>query len=169
VGGFSIKVEGFKELDAKLAALGGKAATNVVRDGLRAGGEVIQAAIRDLAPVRPDLPSGTALPPGALARDIELHIGEEDGKPAAIIYPGTETAYAANWVEYGHRMVKGGYSKVTKSGRVRGPGRLVMTVWFEKNVPAHPFIRPGFEMSTNAAVERAREVILEGIEEAAEK
>jgi HK97 gp10 family phage protein len=163
MGGFSVKLEGFKELDAKLDALGGKLATNVVRDGLRAGGEVIQAAIRDLAPVRPDLPSGTALPPGALAHDIELHIGEEDGKPAAIIYPGTETAWAAKFVEYGHRMVSGGYSKALASGRHRGPGRAI------GNVSAHPFIRPGFETSANAAIERSREVITERIEEVAGK
>ena len=164
MGGFSIKLEGFKDLEAKLVELGGKAATNIARDGLRAGGEVIQAAVRELAPTRPDLPSGTALPPGALARDIELHIGEEDGRPAAIIYPGSETAWAAKFVEYGHRMIRGGYSKVVGTkGRHRGPGKEI------GNVPAHPFIRPGFEISAAEAIERARQVIAEGIEKAVEK
>jgi len=170
MGGFSVRLEGFKELDAKLVALGGQAGLDATRDGLRAGGEVIQAAIRGRAPVRPDLPSGDALPPGALAHDIELAIGEEDGHPAAIIRPGSETAYAAEWLEYGHRMVTGGYSKaVGTSGRHRGPGKLTMTKRGTKSVPAYPFIRPGFEESAGAAAEAANKATGEAIEKAFRK
>ena len=164
--GFSVSLQGFKELGLKLAALVGDAGLNAERDGLRAGGEVIQAAIRARAPIRPNLPSGDALPPGALAHDIELHVGKEDGKWSAIVRPGTETAYAAEWVEYGHRMVTGGYSKVMRGGRVRGPGRLTMTASGSKSVPAHPFIRPGYEESTGAAIDAAMRVTGATIEKA---
>jgi HK97 gp10 family phage protein len=168
--GFSISLQGFKELGIKLTALVGDAGLNAERDGLRAGGEVIQAAIRSRAPVRPDLPSGTALPPGALSHDIELHVGKEDGKWSAIVRPGTETAYAAEFVEYGHRMVTGGYSKVLRSGPgwelTRGRGRLVKTSGGSTSVPAQPFIRPGFEEATGAAVDAATKVTGAAIEKA---
>lgn len=159
MGGFSIKLEGFKELEQKLAALGGKEAERIVRDSLRAAGEVTQRAIAELAPARPILPSGTALPEFALKHDIELHIATVDGKPAAIVRPGSETAYVANFVEYGHRLVKGGYSKVLPSGRHRGHGKEI------GEVPAYPFIRPGFEGSVAPALEVMQAKVTKEIEE----
>ena len=161
MGGFSIKSEGFKELDAKLAQIGDMQANGIVRDALRAAGDVTAAAIRERAPVRPSLPSGTALPEGALSRDIEVFVGEEDGYPSAIVRPGSETAYAAEWVEYGHRLVTGGYNKLLPSGTHRGGGRVI------GDVPAHPFIRPGFEVSAAAAIEALRATVAREVEEAA--
>jgi HK97 gp10 family phage protein len=164
MGGFSIEVEGLKELDVKLLELGTKEADRIGFDALRAGGEVIQAAIRERAPERPDLPSGTALPPRALAHDIELHLGRDDeGHPAAIVRPGTLTAYVARWVEYGHRMVRGGYSKILKSGRHRGSGKEI------GDVPEYPFIRPGYEEAREEAARVACTKLREGIEKAAKK
>ena len=105
---------------------------HVIDAGLRAGGEVFQAAIAERAPERPDLPSGTALPPGALKTDIELHRGRSDeGLPAVIVSPGKYTQHVARWVEYGHRLVRGGYNKKGKGG----PGKEV------GSVAAYPFIR----------------------------
>lgn len=158
------KIEGLRELDAKLLDLGTKKAEEIGRNALHAGGEVMQAAVRQLAPERPALPSGTALPPGALAHDIELHIGRDDhGRLAAIVRPGSFTMYAARLVEYGHRLVSGGYNKILASGRHRGHGKVV------GDVPAHPFIRPAFETVRQAAAEVVAKTLGTGIEEAAKR
>ena len=65
--------------------------------------------------------------------------------PAAVVGFGKLTRAVAGWVELGHRLVRGGYSKVLKNGKVRGPGRQVGTV------AAHPFVRPAYEASVDAA------------------
>ena len=140
MGGFTTQIEGLKELDRKLGELGTKAARRVIRKALKAGGEVFRVAVAERAPERPDLHSGTALPPGVLARDIEVDMGTADGLPAAIIEPGSYTRHVARWVEYGHRLVKGGHSSM-KRGKLQGNGAQI------GDVPAYPFIRPGYEAS----------------------
>lgn len=168
MGGFSESIVGLKELDEKLSAMATTEAHKVIHDALLEGGKVLQAAIAERAPERPVLPSGTALPPGALKRDIEIHFGKDpDGLPAAIVVPGKYTEHAARWVEYGHRLVRGGYSRLIKKGRnagkYRGPGQEV------GEVPEHPFIREGYEAARQPAVEVTCQAIAEGIEKAAAK
>lgn len=163
MGGFTEQFVGLKELDAKLSALKTTEAHRIIKQGLLDGGEVIQAAVQGLAPERPQLPSGTALPVGALARDIELHFGKDEaGLPAAIVSPGKYTAYAARWVEYGHRLVKGGRLSMRR-GKMRGSGQQI------GEVPAHPFLRPGFEESQQEAVEVTVQSIASGIDRAMKK
>lgn len=161
--GFSVQIAGLKELDEKLAELSTKDAKRVMRQSLRAGGEVLQAAVRERAPERPDLPSGTALPPGALARDIELLLGAKDGLPAAFVEPGKYTRHAARWVEYGHRLIKGGYNKLLANGKHRGYGKEI------GSVPAYPFIRPGYEAARQEAIDVTCSTLASGIEKAANK
>jgi HK97 gp10 family phage protein len=168
MGSFTVHIEGLRELDAKLAELGGAKGKQIVNKALRAGGLVFVDAIQERAPERPDLPSGTALPPGALAADIGERIGrDEEGFAAAIIGPQDATAHVARWVEYGHRLVKGGYSKSVYRRGVfvgyRGPGRAV------DNVPAHPFIRPAFEAATQEAIDKFVATTKEGVEAAAKE
>jgi HK97 gp10 family phage protein len=161
MGGFTVRITGLKELDDKLTALKATEAKKIIRKALRDAGKVVQAAVQERAPERPPLPSGTALPPGALALDIELGLGfDDDGIPAAIVGPGKYTEHAARWVEYGHRLVRGGYSKVLANGRRRGAGKEI------GEVPAHPFIRPGFEASAGPATEVLIESVKSGIEKA---
>ena len=146
--GYSIDIVGLKELDATLSNLKEATAKRLVWGALEAGADVFQEAVAQAAPERPDLPSGTALPVGALKQDIEIHRGKDDqGAPAVIIGPGKYTAHVARWVEYGHRLVRGGYSKVLKNGKTRGPGKEV------SQVPAHPFIRPAYEAVRDTAVD----------------
>lgn len=151
--GFSMEIRGLKELDAKLENMKQQTAARAVWHALEAGGEVFQQAVQELAPERPDLPSGTALPPGVLKIDIELHrTRDEQGHPAVAVRPGKYTAHVARWVEYGHRMVRGGWSKIT-GGKVTGPGRHLKNDQGEEvNVPAHPFIRPAYESARETAV-----------------
>lgn len=166
MGGFTESIVGLKELQAKLADLGTKAGHKVVREALLEGGKVLQTAIAERAPERPELPSGTALQPGALRQDIELHIGTADGRPAAIVEPGKYTRHVAGWVEYGHRIVKGGYSRLLhgrNEGKHRGPGHQI------GDVPAHPFIRPGYEAARVEAAHVTCAAIAKGITEAGRK
>lgn len=119
----------------------------ITRKALRKGAKITQAAIEERAPERPDLPSGTALPIGALAADIVVRsYTDADGREVASVQPGALTDHVAGWVEFGHRMVRGGYSRVNKkTGKTSGPGAEV------GQVPAHPFFRPGAEESEEAA------------------
>lgn len=162
---FSIEINGLSELEAKLSGMSTKDATRAVNRGLAAGGEVFRAAVAESAPMRPDLRSGTALPPGALKSDIiKRRTRDKDGTPVEVVGPGKYTRHAAVWVEYGHRLVRGGYSKLDKkSGRYRGPGKAV------GQVPAHPFIRPAFERVAETATTAAIEKIVEELEQSARK
>lgn len=146
--GIEITFEGMPEFSRMMQDLAGPAAERIIRHAVREGGRVVQAAITEAAPVRPDLPSGTALPPGALKNDIVVKVRKEpDGSISAYIEPGSRTRYAAVLVEWGHRLVRGGRSK--RSGILGqsyvGPGRVV------GEVPAHPFVRPAFDASEAAA------------------
>lgn len=141
MGSFTASLPGLKELNDKLNALKGPAARHIIHDAVMDGGKVLQAEVQLRAPVRASGPHGTAIPPGALKSDIELAFGfSDEGLPAAIVKPGKYTKHVARWLEYGHRLVRGGYSKITPSGRVRGPGRASSV-----DVRPYPFIRPAFE------------------------
>jgi HK97 gp10 family phage protein len=167
MGGFSESFVGLKELDEKLEQLGQDAARKIVRKGLKAAGTVLQAAVREATPERPTLPSGTALPPGTLARDIEMHIGKSDeGLPAAIVQPGAYTWHVAEWVEYGHRLVKGGqaewYAAVGSKAKRRrrgGNGHVI------GDVPAHANFRKGFEAGRAEAVAVFGATVAEGVDD----
>jgi hypothetical protein len=143
-----MNLSGLKELDQKLAQLKGPVARRLIHDAVLDGGAVMQAEVRLRAPTRPALPHGTAIPPGALKGDIELRFGfSEEGLPAAIVMPGKYTKHVARWLEYGHRLVRGGYSKALAGGRTRGRGVEIGVV------KPYPFLRPAFETSRQAAVE----------------
>jgi HK97 gp10 family phage protein len=143
--------EGLAEFEGSMVQLSIDLPEKVIRRGLRDGGRVVQAAVTEAAPVRPDLPSSTALPPGALKADIELRVRKEnDGSFSAIIRPGKYTRYAAYLVEYGHKLVVGG--KAGKGGTTEG------------QVPAHPFFRPAFDGSEAEAMSVTEATILAEIE-----
>jgi HK97 gp10 family phage protein len=168
MGGFTAQVTGLKELDQKLGELGDKAAKRIIRDALKAAGTVFELAVRARAPVRSGGSSGTALPPGALKNDIDSVIGTTDDGgpplPAVIVRPGKYTRRAAEWVEYGHRQVRGGYLKVSPSGKQRGPGREI-----GGPVPAHPFVRPAYEAAREEAAAVCCNELALGVEKAAKQ
>jgi HK97 gp10 family phage protein len=148
--GLEITFEGMPEFSRMMQELAGPAAERIARHAVRAGGRVVQAAITEAAPVRPDLPSGTALPPGALKNDIEVKtVKESDGSISAYIGPGRETAHAARLVEYGHRQIRGGTS--SKGGGILGQSYRGSGKNIGKDVPPHPFIRPAWENAETAA------------------
>lgn len=120
----------------------------ITRKALRKGAQVIQAAVIAEAPERLDLPSGTALPVGALKTDIIIKAyTDEYGKEVASIQPGEYTNHVAGFVEFGHKMVTGGRlgSGDGKHTHVKSTG----TTFTQPN----PFFRRGEEKSETAAVE----------------
>jgi hypothetical protein len=153
--GIRITLEGFDKLDATLLQLDGETGERIIRKAMRAGGEVVRAAITEAAPVRTDGLGGNSsnpawdLPPGALKSDIQLTVtkDKETGSIAAYIEPGRYTKFVGTMVEYGHEIAKGG--RLGKGGKGRAIGR----------VPAHPFVRPGMDLSENAAIEAIEQTI----------
>jgi hypothetical protein len=128
--------------DRDMQRLGQTVANEIGIKAMRAGGEVMQEALREAAPERPDLPSGTALPVGELANDIQLSvIKDSNGTIVARIGPGKKSRHVAVWVEYGHEMSHRQSEKRLIGGKFQG-----------KFVPAHPWIRPTFETTIDEAV-----------------
>lgn len=124
---FSVRIEGLAALDARLKAMATTDAKRCIRKALRRGAEIMQESVQSRTPIRPDLPSGTALPQGALASDIEIHSLVLDDNLAVSIGPGHATAHVADFVEFGHER-KGG------------------------QVPAHPFLRVSYEATREESV-----------------
>lgn len=141
--GLTIDIEGLAELQATLSDLSTRAADKAMRNALRAGAEIEQAAISTAAPIK--VGSGGILPDGALKNDIVITIKKGDrGGMYAVVGPDKYSAHCARWVEYGHRLVRGGYSTVLANGKTRGPGEHV------GEVEEHPFIRPAWEATREA-------------------
>lgn len=142
-----LKLAGVADTQKMLQLLEERVARKGVRKALRVGAEVMKDAIVEVTPVLDKKTArSTSLEPGALKEDIAVRMATVDGQPVAYVGPGKDTARVARWVEYGHRMVSGGYSKVVGKGRVRGPGKART-----EDVPAHPFIRPAYEATKDAA------------------
>lgn len=147
--GVEITTQGFPELERTLEEMGHSLGEQICRKSLRAGGQLIKAAIAANAPVRPDLPAGTALPPGALQSDVQVTVSKDKNLPdsfSAWIEPGKETIHVARWVEWGHRLVRG---KSRKGSSVNVIG----------DVPAHPYIRPAFDANEELAFEAVAETV----------
>jgi len=155
-----IQLAGMAELVSRMKALPKVVQGESSRKAVRAGAKVIQAAMIENTPVQAvRSASSNSLEPGALRDDIRTRTTLRDGVAEATVGPGKKTAHVAGWVEYGHRMVSGGTSKVLANGKTRGKGK-VSTV----DVPPHPFLRPAFEESASAAGDVMQVVLLEEIE-----
>ena len=149
--GLEITTTGFAEVERSLDDLGQSLGEQICRKALRAGGNVMKGAIAANAPVRPDLPSGTALPVGALQSDITVIVSKDSPESfSAWIEPGKSTLHVARWVEWGHRQVAGGRFK---NWGKRGKGKEV------GDVEAHPYIRPAFDANEELAFSAIAETI----------
>src|ERR1700734_579973 len=123
--GIDITIEGLDALKATFQSLATKEADRCVLKALQAGAVIEQAAITERAPVKDT--TGGMLPDGALKSDIVIatHRNKSGGTPYITVAPGKFTAHVALWVEYGHRLIRGGYSRLLKSGKTRGPGSQI--------------------------------------------
>lgn len=125
-------------------------AKNGQRRAVLAGARVIAEAMTERAPILDEKsPGSDSLEPGDIKDNIKARTRQIDGETVGLAGPiGKEgripkTAYL---VEYGHRMVTGGASKLTAFGTFAGGGKV-----HEEDIPAFPFLRPGFESSAGEA------------------
>jgi HK97 gp10 family phage protein len=128
------------------------------RRAVRAGGQVIGTAMTERTPEQETRSLGSdSLEIGELKENIKVRTTIRDGMQTALIGPvgkGGKIARAAHLVEYGHRMVTGGKSKLDAAGVLRGGGKVHAV-----DVPPHPFLRPAFESSRVAAMDAMAETL----------
>jgi hypothetical protein len=168
--GIQIELIGFDKLDRNLEELelDGPTGERILRKALRAGGEIVQAAISERAPVRTKGLGGNSgnpaydLPPGALKSDIRVNVtkDKESNSFAVYIEPGKYTKFVATLQEYGHNMVVGGR---LFNWRKRGKGKHVGFV------EGKPFVRPAWDESEAAAIAAIEESITADILKEVEK
>lgn len=159
----AIETTGIAEMKAKMQALRQQVRGPLAQRAVRAGGRVIQAAMIERTPINIEKNTGSnSLDPGAVKSDIKVRFPakENDHETTALIGPGKKTGHVARWVEYGHRMVHGGQSKVGPDGKVRGRG-----IVHDEDVPAHPFLRPAYEASVAEAREAEAAELAKGLKE----
>lgn len=151
---------------SKLAAHLEEVQRRVVQGGKRkavlAGARVIAKAMAERTPIqRHRTPGSDSLDVGELKANIVARTGidDSDGEPTGLAGPKGEVAYVAHFVEYGHRIVSGGYSHVLPGGKVQGPGKV-----HDEEVPPHPFLRPAFEQSADAALAAVTEELTKQFE-----
>lgn len=139
----AMEFRGFDELALKLEKMGVEIAGPGVDRMVVSGARVFQRGVKERAPRLSAKNQGSnALEPGAMQNDIGVHLRHDAlGEATATVRPSRKTAHVQSFVEYGHRMVTGGQSKVTG----KGPGRQV------GEVAAHPFWRPAYEAEQREA------------------
>lgn len=155
--GFEMK--GLQEMIGQMNNLREQVSGPIAKKAVRAAGDVVKAAMIERTPKNIERNAGSdSLEPGAVKADIKVRFPAKDQvlETTALIGPGKKTSHVARFVEYGHRMVHGGQSKVGADGKVRGTG-IASAV----DVPAHPFLRPAFEESLDAAHEAEAAVLVE--------
>jgi HK97 gp10 family phage protein len=139
--GMSLQVEGLKELEKKLLAMGPKLARNGLRAAVGAGARVI----RDEAKARVPVDSGV------MRRSIYIkQIREMSGNSQQTFFVGVRSgkkyrrknqdAYYWRWVEFGYNA---------KNGRF---------------IPAQPFMRQAFEGRKVAASDAIKQKLVERVE-----
>ena len=107
-------------------------------------GRALTAGINILAGA---LISKTRVRTGALAQALVVEVtvdSDARGGEAAVGFG--DQGRTANWLEYGHRIVKKGGFYIDSRGR-RRKGTVT------GQVPAYPFVRPAFDTSGDAAIE----------------
>lgn len=177
--GLEIKLHGFKEINQKLLQFNQKCARQIAEKGMRAGAEVIQQKVEDLAPVGKT---------GTLKKSITVRWHSKKAKWFATIsgagvqldigpeYSRTKKGYAGHLVEYGTEghWVKAGEKK---SGRGRRTRYMVTSTPFLASKAAdmgmkgkkgffgkkqwiqarpHPFMRPAVNASKDRAIEKVK-------------
>lgn len=170
--GVTITIDGLDDVCAMFDKLSTKSAEKIMRKALRAGATFEQKVQASAAPIRPDLPSGTALPVGALANDVGIRVQRVNADSfEAIVGPNKATRHVVQWLEFGHRMVrkdkegnsvKVGVAFKGKDGKRKiGPNNDF--------VPAHPYIRNAWEASVERVVDIVSSTVKEEVTKAAAK
>ncbi len=144
----NIKVQGDKQLIAKLKALGDeKLAKRILRKAVNAAGQQVVKAAR--ANVQSDT--------GALKKAITKKVVGKNFNYSAII--GADVAARGPEVDGTVRM-PANYDHLVEFGYQHASG---------KTVPGHSFLRKGFDQSVKAAQDMLDDKLAKGIEAAAKK
>ena len=179
---FEIKLQGFAELAAGLRELPDKVSRTILSRSVSAGALVIQQEMTKNAQGMKDT--------GTLARSIyRKYIRELSNQETKVYYVAprqgkqyqktgkkknvSKDAYYARYVEFGHfsRRTEKGFERVVRKSNRGGVNNQRLADQVQagtvKWVPAHPFMRPAFDVKKNAAVDAMGEVLGAGIAAAA--
>jgi HK97 gp10 family phage protein len=142
------EVTGISEITAKFEALRQVVREGGVSNAVRKASKVMAREMNERANVLVvHRKSSTALDPGALKGSIRVSVRKyKNGIVIALIGPKGYPSRVAHLVEYGHRLVKGGKSRVGPKGAV-GEGKEI------GDVPEHPFLRPAYEATAQRVLE----------------
>ena len=141
---------GLEELKGKARLLQEAMREQALKEGVRAGSKVILEAMQSRVPELDAKTTGSdAAPPGTYKAGLRATAprSDKDGIVTSRIGAGKKVARQAFLVEYGHRLVKGGGSRVLADGRLQGAGREI------GSVPAYPALRDAYEASAREAQE----------------
>lgn len=153
-----VKIEGLKELNAKLKNMASKEANRITRRGIAKMAQVIRKEMRQRAPKDT----------GDLRKNLAYKIKKEPrGGYSGTVGPKPKAFYA-RFLEFGTAA----HAIPNKNSKSRKPikigGRVFNTVEHPGIAP-HPFLRPAFEAKKQAAVEEAGKIMWQLIEEALKK
>lgn len=151
----TVHVDGLKELEEALLSEAPKKVRAAVRPALRECGEWMKDLIAQAAPMNDE---AWAHERGFLRANIisRVTISAKNDEATVSVGPNQNAFYGA-FVELGHRMVRGGYSRQTLFGS-RGPGREVGMV------APHPFMRTTFEANEQAWLDMLTEKLRENVD-----
>jgi HK97 gp10 family phage protein len=155
--GFTVEIKGLAETAKALREIPEKFARSILRDALRAGGEVIRAAAEASAAYRSNTPEH-------LREDIIVRVYlKQDLSGRAVIGPGysgegtDDPGVYGKFVEEGHK--EGKHSAIAEERK----HALTKAELGSSEVPAHPWLRPAFEASAEAAVAAVEAVVEVGL------
>jgi len=186
---FDVKLTGFAEFAAQLRELPDKVSRTILSRAVSAGALVIQQEMVKRAEAMRVT--------GTLARSIyRKYIREQSGPEKKVFFVAprqgkqyqkmgkkqvSKDAYYARYVEFGHfsrppgtHQNKQGLTRANKIGRKSNRGGVDNEALADqvrsgsvKWVPAHPFMRPAFDVKKEASVDAMRQVLAAGIAQAA--
>jgi len=142
-GDFSINVVNLERFNAQLIQLG-MAAKPILKDALKAGGKIIQAAAQSHVK---DGPNKKDHKPGTLRKSIKVRMSSRGGNVRAFVGTGSKDnlysgkTFYGGFVEFGHKLGR------RKLGNAR------------RDVPAHPFM----SLAVKEKRDQAGAVIIETI------
>jgi HK97 gp10 family phage protein len=138
-----VKIEGLKEVNAKLRKMERRVAKQVTRKALREGGKIIQAAAKAAAPVKS----------GLLKRSIKVRAGRSRmGKVDIVVGLGKKWWAGMSW-----------YGSLQEFGFKRGSRKLGDS---RKQVEGKHFLENAYNSTKSAALARVIEALKQGVEEA---
>lgn len=164
----TVKLEGLKELDTKLGQMRDDLAKNAMKSGVRAGGNVVLAGIRQRVPVGRGKVISTRKGPARrrIREDIRLSTKFTGLTADATIKP-RKFAYIVNWLERTgakpHREPKRG------KGKLFIPGVGFVSSIEHPGFKARPFIIPAFNATWQRALEAIREKLAATIDKYKER